>query len=957
MAMNRSTDIDPGALADLVRDLLQGRTPPRALEPAFRGRSGPLHGELRSRGELVEARWESSNDQWTALERLVLRLRLSAGRASDLFLCLGMPPRPLALDNAAGWARATANAQRGLRGYELELAGAPGRVTRVSPLAMIAQNRVFEKILGTFAARHGLSLEQARAGGVLVREFDVESFHIDLQRLQSAAARLYRGRRLVRMAEITRGMVEGLERLLTGYLVRSVQPDGRMAYLYYPSRGEEDATRNNAIRQWMATRALIRAWRRAPGDDMLGRVRRNIDYNLRAMYRDEGDLGVILDGTKVKLGAVALAALALAESPFAEELAPYERRLRATVRALWKDDGAFRTFLRPAGRSDGQNFYPGEALLLWAETIAATGDAGLLDRFWKSFEFYQRWHLAHRNPAFVPWHTQAYWKVWQRTRDQRLAPAVFLMNDWLLGVQQWETAPGPDCRGRFHDPKRPFGPPHSSSTAVYLEGLADAFALARECGDQARLESYRLAILRGLRSLAQLTIKDDLDAFYVRQCDRVRGGVRTTEYNNVIRIDNVQHALAAIEKVLDVFSDDDFAVRAAHVETAPASRPAPVASEAGPPRSIVVLDESLDVAPLLAEIEPQNALWLADTSRQRQIACQKDTETIFLRSARKPYPPETAARDVHASAETKMARHFPAAMRLAARAAERLRGELGRVLLVRLKPGGRIDAHVDKGAYYQVRHRLHVMLSAGDGTYLRCGAARLETKAGQLFWFDNKEVYEEANPGSGWSVRLIVDVLPEPRPPFGVSPYRNFALLRSGIDVGPLLAELDAKPELWLVATGRQDRIEVQRETLNIHLRGAVKPFPEGVSGNDVHPSRKARLAERCPAIYACVEACAGALGGELCRVTVVQLNPHGKVHRHIDVGEYYKVRDRYHLVLRSPGGSAMNCGDENVTFHDGELWWFNNKAPHESFNNSGEGRIHVIFDVLPRKPGILTDL
>jgi hypothetical protein len=127
------------------------------------------------------------------------------------------------------------------------------------------------------------------------------------------------------------------------------------------------------------------------------------------------------------------------------------------------------------------------------------------------------------------------------------------MNDWLLDVQQWESALHPDCQGRFYDPSRPFGPPHASSTAVYLEGIADASALARVTGD-----CDRVSILRGLRSLTRLTFKDDVDMFYIAKRGAVRGGMQTSEYNSSIRVDNVQHALTAIEKILDLFSAGDY---------------------------------------------------------------------------------------------------------------------------------------------------------------------------------------------------------------------------------------------------------------------------------------------------------------------------------------------------------------------------------------------------------------
>ena len=118
-----------------------------------------------------------------------------------------------------------------------------------------------------------------------------------------------------------------------------------------------------------------------------------------------------------------------------------------------------------------------------------------------------------------------------------------------------------DELGRFYDPENPrFGPPHASATGVYLEGLIDAFELAREVGDETRQERYRLAIIRGLRSARQVMFKDDVDMFYVGADKRplLRGSVRNTVYDNVMRIDNVQHNQMGIIKILRAFADEDF---------------------------------------------------------------------------------------------------------------------------------------------------------------------------------------------------------------------------------------------------------------------------------------------------------------------------------------------------------------------------------------------------------------
>jgi len=179
-----------------------------------------------------------------------------------------------------------------------------------------------------------------------------------------------------------------------------------------------------------------------------------------------------------------------------------------------------------------------------------------------AFRYYRDWHLdpRNRNPAFVPWHTQAHYLIWEKTQDPELLDFVFEMNDWLVAeMSQWQVEYD-DMRGRFYKPGGRFGPPHSSSTGVYLEGLIDAFVMARDTGDEDRMALYRQAICRGLRSVMQLTFRHEVDMFYVGARNRAFGGVRETVYNNEIRVDNVQHNLMGIIKILKEFTDEDFLI-------------------------------------------------------------------------------------------------------------------------------------------------------------------------------------------------------------------------------------------------------------------------------------------------------------------------------------------------------------------------------------------------------------
>ncbi len=184
-------------------------------------------------------------------------------------------------------------------------------------------------------------------------------------------------------------------------------------------------------------------------------------------------------------------------------------------RRAFAKGGQLRAF---SAERDGQNwnFYSGEALLFWAEALRrGESFAPSLQQYMAAFRHSRSRHRRSRNPAFVPWHTQACAAMYAVTRNRVFVEFSCEMNDWLLPMQQNEMAEL-DLQGPFYNPKRPdFGPPHAASTGVYLEGLADALALARSTGDTTRAEAYRSAIDCGMRNLRQLQFRDHRDAFYI----------------------------------------------------------------------------------------------------------------------------------------------------------------------------------------------------------------------------------------------------------------------------------------------------------------------------------------------------------------------------------------------------------------------------------------------------------
>jgi Aspartyl/Asparaginyl beta-hydroxylase len=178
---------------------------------------------------------------------------------------------------------------------------------------------------------------------------------------------------------------------------------------------------------------------------------------------------------------------------------------------------------------------------------------------------------------------------------------------------------------------------------------------------------------------------------------------------------------------------------------------------------------------------------------------------------------------------------------------------------------------------------------------------------------------------------------------------RYFRRLKQGHDPAPLLAELGSVDAIWAEHTGRQQAVPVQKEAMAVPLRGLVRSAQAGRPRRDVQESRWTSGSHRLPRFQEFLKQVAAEQDGVLSRAKIVCLPAGRQVYPHTDRGDYYRVRNRYHFVLKSTQGSWLKAGDEEVCMQEGELWWFDNKAVHEAKNDGQEDRIHLIFDLLPR--------
>ncbi len=174
--------------------------------------------------------------------------------------------------------------------------------------------------------------------------------------------------------------------------------------------------------------------------------------------------------------------------------------------------------------------------------------------------------------------------------------------------------------------------------------------------------------------------------------------------------------------------------------------------------------EGVDVLPLLHAATRQADLWNANTLRTDHVgSVHAEVDDIWLRFS------DTAEYDKQGDpaliADEHESIHYPAfAVLPQARVIifdlmRRVEGErLGRVMITRLKPGGRIAPHEDGGDHARYYDRYQVVLQGLPGSVFKSGDEQVQMKTGEAWWFDNSQTHEVLNNSTDDRVHLIVDI-------------------------------------------------------------------------------------------------------------------------------------------------------------------------------------------------------
>lgn len=352
---------------------------------------------------------------------------------------------------------------------------------------------------------------------------------------------LYRYNILVDVEDIDNNLLK--ERISLGqrWFLNSIDSKTNLLeYMYYPSK-DSYSSDNNDVRQiaclWSMTE-LDLFFKTNLFDEV---IENTLDYYLS--YKINGDnYSYLLIGDS-KLAYNAFMILVLVNVPDYENRDILLKELAEGILSLQNADGSYNTYFN-SDINSGVDFYPGEAMLSLMKLYEVTQEDKYIDSVKKAYPYYIDYWRDNKNTAFVPWHSQVYWLLYQETGDLDLASFVFEMNDWLINNYQIAENEYPDKIGGF--PKTV--PRYSTSS--YLEGINDAYSIAVSVNDEEHIQKYAESILLGTRFILQTQFTDE-NSFYLENPTKAIGGFKESLLSNDLRNDYTQHGVVALMKVYE----------------------------------------------------------------------------------------------------------------------------------------------------------------------------------------------------------------------------------------------------------------------------------------------------------------------------------------------------------------------------------------------------------------------
>jgi hypothetical protein len=334
-------------------------------------------------------------------------------------------------------------------------------------------------------------------------------------------------------------LTERLEQTYRWYQGMVNPETGMLEYLYIPSA---DAF----VRENCPIRDIASVWDVELLSAFLkrGELQPVIEKSLRRFgeYLLERDGCLILDPHRLEEpsgiahSAFLLLALLHAPPPKREQVAA----LAEGILHQQRPDGSYRVYFDDLP-DQGEELYAGEAMLALLEFYRQVPDPRYLESVERGFSFYDARYFRRGRVAeemlvfFANWQSQACRLLFEQTRSaalkQEVTAYVYRTHDRIID------------RGFYADVERDPAGQVSVEVACAVEGLNDAYAVARAVNDE-RAERYRRCLCVGLAYLLRLQRTEG-------GTERERGGFGLSLADRTQRIDITGHAASAFMKSVE----------------------------------------------------------------------------------------------------------------------------------------------------------------------------------------------------------------------------------------------------------------------------------------------------------------------------------------------------------------------------------------------------------------------
>lgn len=185
------------------------------------------------------------------------------------------------------------------------------------------------------------------------------------------------------------------------------------------------------------------------------------------------------------------------------------------------------------------------------------------------------------------------------------------------------------------------------------------------------------------------------------------------------------------------------------------------------------IHRGVNVVPAMLALMRRPGLWQEDTFlRHYPQGPFGEVESVMLRFPKKvvfdgPDAEEKVALykqnmlpgyDQHESIDYPAYAMLPEARALVMSTFAAVSGErLGRVMINKIKPGGRIYRHADTPEHANYYRRFHIVLQSAPGSRFLCEDEEVHMDTGEVWWFNNKLEHEVINNSNEDRIHIVMD--------------------------------------------------------------------------------------------------------------------------------------------------------------------------------------------------------